>query len=148
MAERILTDRGGVAVIGHVDRHAGAGGKFAPDVGADPVVAEIGAAPDHPVAAGRRHVQADAGDGAAFDPGSGGELVKELVELAEGGFVAILHQTPDLRDRAELFAEVIDQHGFHRGATDVETGVVGRVVCHVWKMFSRRQSVKKLALPW
>lgn len=125
VAQRILAQRGGVAIVGHENRNAGAGGKFPPDVRAHPVVAEIRAAPDHAVAARCGHVQADSSNGTARHPGSRRELVECLVELAEGRFVAVLHLAPDFRQRSHLLGEVIDQNRFNGGAADVETGVIG-----------------------
>ena len=107
-AECVFANSGRVAIIGHVDWHATARRKFPPDIRTHPVLTEIGAAPDNAFAAGRRHVQANASDGAAVDASTGSELVERVVELAECRFVAIFDQAADLDQRPHLLGVIVD----------------------------------------
>ena len=124
-AEQVFAVGGGVAVVGHEDRFADEFGELRADVGADPVVAEVGAAPDDAVAGRRRDVDADGGD--VFDASVRvfAEEAQRFPELVEGFSVALFDVGRDFDAGADLAAGGVDEHGFDGRAADIETGEVG-----------------------
>lgn len=120
-----LAEGRGVAVIGHENGFADLRRETAADVGAHPVVTEIGFPPDDSVGTRSRDVEADSGDGIDGNAGIGGEFRKRVGELGEGAPVAILHQTRHLHHFPDLFARGVDEHALDGGTSDIQAGEVG-----------------------
>ncbi len=99
-------------------------GKLATDIGAHPVIAQIGFPPDHAVAAGRGHIQAHPADPRPLDPGTRRQLVQRGLQLPEGRRVAFLHPAFDLDRRPGLLGGAIYQNSLDGGASDIEAGEI------------------------